>query len=124
MFLSKGMMVSTEREIMVWLTEQEGLSPEKVHLGTRLGEDLGMDGDDAVEFFERFSRRYAVEMSPIRWDEHFGPEASFNPFSLLMPSFWRSRGKLLPITVKDLVVFAAKGRWTYDYPSGSDARSP
>lgn len=36
-----------------------------------------MDGDDAVEFFEKFQREFRVDVSELRyaWPEFFGPEA-------------------------------------------------
>lgn len=48
-----------------------GLSP-----ASRLLEDLGMDGDDAVEFFQAFEARFSPDLAPLyrNWSRHFGPE--------------------------------------------------
>jgi len=44
----------------------------------RLQVDLGMDGDDAVEFFEAFEDRFGVDLSHLRqhWSEYFAEEVS------------------------------------------------
>jgi acyl carrier protein len=41
-----------------------------------LQDDLGIDGDDAVELFADFAERFEVDLSSLHshWPEHFGPE--------------------------------------------------
>jgi acyl carrier protein len=41
-----------------------------------LQDDLGIDGDDAVELFTDFAERFEVDLSSLHshWAEHFGPE--------------------------------------------------
>jgi hypothetical protein len=40
-----------------------------------------MDGTDAVEFMEAFSKEFNVDMSEFEFDKHFGPEG-FSPLDL------------------------------------------
>jgi Protein of unknown function (DUF1493) len=49
-----------------------------------LERDLGMDGDDAVEFLERFGREFSIDLRPLGEDWHcyFGPEGI--PFRALL----------------------------------------
>jgi hypothetical protein len=51
------------------------LTPE-----TRLAQDLGMDGDDAVKFFDAFQRDFGVDLEDLhmRWDQHFSPEGTLS----------------------------------------------
>ena len=67
--------VSVE-DVIQLVAEERGLAPEKVNLNSRLLHDLGMDGDDAVEFFEEFEKRYGPDLTPLyeHWNQHFGPE--------------------------------------------------
>jgi hypothetical protein len=39
-----------------------------------------MDGDDAVEFFEKFAEEFKVDLQDLRahWDQHFAPEGSLS----------------------------------------------
>jgi hypothetical protein len=72
---------------------------------------LGMDGDDAREFMEAFSDKFAVDMSEFEFSKHFGPEG-FNPiyyFYCLL--FSRDKLRQLPITLGDLTKAAQNKKW-------------
>lgn len=73
-------------EIIEHVAEQTGIKAEKLNAKTRLLQDTGMDGDDAVEFFTDFANRYEVDLAPLyaRWDRHFGPEGIGTPTSILV----------------------------------------
>jgi len=45
-------------------------------LGSRLSFDLGIEGDDAVEFFEKFQMEFFVELKELgeNWSSYFAPE--------------------------------------------------
>ena len=49
---------------------------EKLTPFTMLSHDLGMEGDDAVEFFENFGKKFAVDLRPLDrdWHLYFGQE--------------------------------------------------
>jgi len=70
------MTTDLEERIIAFTAEETGLKPEKIRLDCRLLHDLGMDGDDAVEFFEKFSETFHVDLAVLRenWRQHFGPE--------------------------------------------------
>lgn len=67
---------SLEAQVIQLLAEAAGVNPEKVSLTTRLLDDLGMDGDDAVDFFNRVHELFGTDLTNLysRWREHFGPE--------------------------------------------------
>jgi hypothetical protein len=99
-------------EEIIDFVKHELWEPKKgLSLDTSLLDDIRIDGDDAVEFFEKYSKRFKVDLSGIRWNLHFGPEG-FNPFAIFTKSFWR---KLLPVTINDLIVSAKNGKWTFHY---------
>jgi acyl carrier protein len=104
-------------QIIKFVAEESAGQPEKIELNMRLAEDLGMDGDDAIEFFEKFQVRFGVDLSNMKWDRHFGPEG-FNPWVVLLPSFWRSLRQQCPVRVSDLVNAARSGAWQYNYENG------
>lgn len=75
----------TEETILLKLKElAEKYSPyspyslEEISIESRMGEDLRIIGDDAAEFFEEFSGRFDVDMSPMSFDEYFPSEGSAN----------------------------------------------
>lgn len=63
-------------EIIGLVAHERGLPREKVHLSDRLLHDLGMDGDDAVDFFNSVHDRFGTDFTHLHenWSEHFGPE--------------------------------------------------
>jgi acyl carrier protein len=73
-------------EIIEHVAEYTGIKPEKLAATTRLLQDAGMDGDDAVEFFTEFEKRFGVDLTPLyaHWDRHFGPEGFGTPMSCLV----------------------------------------
>ena len=70
---------SLEKNVLTFVRDHcPVLRQHKLSLKTRIAQDLGMDGDDAVEFFADFGKRFDVDFGDlhIRWDEHFAPEGS------------------------------------------------
>jgi hypothetical protein len=72
-------MTELEERIAALLVHETGIKPERVHLATRLTQDIGMDGDDAVEFFEKFAKEFHVDVTALsdHWEQHFLPEGGF-----------------------------------------------
>lgn len=75
------------KEVISDLAEERGLRPEKLKLTDRLSDDLGMDGDDAVEFFAAFEAKFQIDLTPLydHWDQHFGPEGFGPAWGILIP---------------------------------------
>ncbi len=87
-------------------------------LESRLFHDLGVDGDDGVEFMVKFCSEFGVPPSQIEISKHFGPEAGPTPLSLLRWIFDKNfrKGKdLIPIRLKDLIESAEKKTWNINY---------
>jgi acyl carrier protein len=86
-----------EAEVIDLLAEERGLLRDNILLNSRLLQDLGMDGDDAIDFFLEINKRFGTDLAPLyeRWTDHFGPEGV---------SCWIS---LLAIPATALGVFAA-----------------
>jgi hypothetical protein len=65
-----------QSEVIDLLADERGLPREKVHLSDRLFQDLGMDGDDAVDFFNSLHERFGTDLTHLHehWSGHFGPE--------------------------------------------------
>ena len=62
--------------IQTFTAHERGMSIECIRLESRLSHDLGMDGDDAVEFFEAFGKSFSIDLAPLYkdWSRYFGPE--------------------------------------------------
>jgi len=88
--------------IVRFVAEKVGVRRSKVSEGTRLREDLGVDGDDAYDLLTAFIKEFRVRNENFDLADHFGPEG-WGSFGLI--------GRLLPLTVQDLIDSAAAGEW-------------
>lgn len=68
---------SIEERVLEFVAGETGVRRRKLKLTTRLREDIRMDGEDAVEFFQAFAIMFDTDLSPLwnNWETDFGPEA-------------------------------------------------
>ncbi len=105
------MNANTLDKVISFVSEFCVVNKNKLTLQTQLGNDLGIDGDDAIEFMEAFSENFEVDLTEFEYSKYFGPEG-FNPFAYLYYYlFKRDKLKLIPITLHDLVEAAEANRW-------------
>jgi len=103
-----GVMASLEERVVSFTADQIGMTPEEIRLDSRLLHDLGMDGDDAVEFFEKFSERFHVDVTALgnRWSQHFGSEGGVNPVLLAFIGLAFGLAALLHEAVQSVPIWA------------------
>jgi len=58
------------------VAEDRGVNRSTLTPGTTLSYDLGLEGDDAVEFFENFGKEFSVDLEQLRedWNRYFSAE--------------------------------------------------
>lgn len=101
--------VNKERGSMWW-------TKKKLSLDTRLREDLGIEGDDAYDFFVAFEERFQVNLENLSLGKYFGPEGC-GPEWVFKLSMWLQGKKVTIIkdktvlTVNDLVQAVKAGKW-------------
>jgi acyl carrier protein len=93
-----------------FVAEERGMKLKKVRMDSRLEEDLGMTGDDAAEFMEKFQEQFNVDLSGFEFNKHFGPEG-FNPFWLIQKPAWLANHGKYPVTVEHLVRVVEAKEW-------------
>jgi acyl carrier protein len=66
-----------EERIRHFVSETGRVPPTDVTSATTLTDELGIDGDDAVEFFQAFEKEFEVDLSDLwlKWSHFFGSEA-------------------------------------------------
>ena len=130
------------------IAEQQCYPIECITLQTRLQSDTGMAGDDGNEFLVRFQDELSVDLSTLRYYEHFGPEGvpftaglqlaavfavifiSSSAVPWLIPVwaaalyfYFRHTSRIEhpgEIRVSDLLRSAEAHRWTFGYKSPND----
>jgi len=106
--MNEGMFI----KVRAFVAHHAGMATDTLDEHTRLAEDLGLDGEDAVELMSAFSKEFAVEMADFQFAEYFGPEGAFNPLLYLYCwLFDRQKLQKTSITVHDLVRAAEAARW-------------
>jgi len=78
-------------------------------------EDLGIYGDDAFEFIERFVSKFDVRADSYRWYFHHGEEGH-NIGGLFFAPPYR-RVEHIPISLETLIEAVETKRWPIDYPA-------
>lgn len=124
------------------ISEEIGYPFELITPDTRLQSDTGMAGDDGADFLDSFQGEFTVDMSSLRYSDHFEPEGIPLPIGLgfvfavvtcvfvpwLIP-LWaahgyflyrRARARTAEIRVADLLRSAELHRWSYDYSHSID----
>jgi len=99
-----------DKELMLFIEEYLNVKREKLSPKVELARDLGLDGDDAVEFIELFSKRFSVNMADFNFSKYFGPEAGWNPLTFIFSILFKKE-QLTPITLADLNNSIKKGKW-------------
>jgi hypothetical protein len=63
-------------QIVEFTAQHRAGNRKKVAPTARLAQDLGIDGDDAVEFFKHFGERFGVDLKRLweDWEQYFVPE--------------------------------------------------
>lgn len=102
--------MTTYRDVVDFLADECGVTPEAITPHTRLRQDLGVNADNADEIIKDFGYAFRTDVSAFRISDYFSvmPRRSKAMGVLL----WLSgNGKLLKtLTVADLVRAAERGR--------------
>jgi hypothetical protein len=67
---------SIEDRVYTFVAEERGMRRGKLSPDATLSHDLGIEGDDAVDFFEQFSTKFSVDPNRLNedWRCYFGSE--------------------------------------------------
>ena len=62
-----------EANVVAFTAQKLSVRREKLSTNTRLAQDLGMDGDDAVDIFNEFGSTFGVDLHGLHanWERHF-----------------------------------------------------
>lgn len=79
-----------------------------------LFDELGIDGDDASDFMDRFAGKFDVKADNYRWYFHHGEEGINFGGVFFAPPYRRVRH--IPITLKTLIEAVETNAWPIVYP--------
>lgn len=112
---SSAMNIELLNEVIAFVAEYWEEPKSLLSAETSINEDLGMDGDDGLEFMQAFSRRFAVDLGTFPYDNYFGVEAAATPIPIIVLMIrWLTTGKstkLSPLTLRQLAEAVENGSW-------------
>jgi len=76
---------------------------------TKINHDLGLDGDDALEFMQAYADTYNVDLTNFVFHNYFGEEKSINPVALIRHLLKGS--ELKPLTIEMLMDASISRVW-------------
>jgi hypothetical protein len=97
MFIEKDKIT---KNIFIYISQEVDIDISLLNLNSSLNYDLGIDGDDAIEFFERFQIDFHVtfdEFFKNDYEKYFSNEG-INPLN-----FYKLFQKTKKFTIKDLI---------------------
>ncbi len=87
-------MTSSETLTEFIVNKYLGFTPQKeITENTRIREDLDIEGDDAIDFFEKIENEFNVDFQNLELSKYFHSEG-FNPFSFVVNFFSKSKKSL------------------------------
>src|SRR5882724_7478572 len=86
------------------LSSRTRRKPVDISWKTDLWRDLGMYGEDALDFLEWYNQQFSVDMKNLDFSKHFENEGHL---SVVLREIFLSRKNYFPITI-DILIDAAK----------------
>ena len=103
-------MTPTLAELSALLAEIRGEPPHRITPSTRLGEDLGIDGDDWDEVLLAIVGRWRTDFTGFNVYDYFGEEPSLHSLIVAVTNLWAGK-RLKPLTVGHLAAVIERGSW-------------
>ncbi len=100
-----------EDNILDFLSVFCAVHREVISLDSEVVKHLKMEGDDAVELIDTFSKKFDVDMSSFEKADYFISEASFNPIVAIVKILKKDTKLLKVMYVRDLIEAAYSKKW-------------
>ncbi len=104
------MQKTPEEEVVSVLVRRTGLSPERMTPEARLVQDLGLDGDDAVDALLEISDKCSMDISGFEPSLYFRSEPTLLSLFPFLPSQKKRASPKQTLTVGELTHAARQGR--------------
>lgn len=103
--------MSDIQDIIVFLEDELSIKKGSIKENSKIEDDLGCTGDDAIELFELFSKKYEISTDGINFND-FLLDEEFNPIKILF-NFIKGRKdeRKRILTVRDLFDVANAKTW-------------
>lgn len=98
--------------VVEYIAKEFNLNKSKLNLETSLMSDIGLDGDDVLDFLLGFFEEFGIEYEQTNYRNFIPTEGGF-VFSTLLSLFtlFKRKRDRNEIFVRDLVISLAKKKW-------------
>jgi hypothetical protein len=91
--------------------EQAGKDPNDIKAGSFLEKDLGIYGDDAMEYVIAFGKKFNVDVSKFMAADYFSPEGGFRlPPAIIKFFGGKKKPRQKELTINHLIKSVIAGR--------------
>jgi len=98
-------------KVIEFVSNEIGIDEAKLKPELSLYHDLGVDGEDALELLEAFSKVFNVDVTGFPLPDYFGNEGSMSPIGFLKGLITsRTKDCKKRLTIEDLIESAERGR--------------
>ena len=105
-------MTNDIERIKLFISKYWSVPVDKLNRDTKIEDDLGITGDDAIEFFDKFSKEFSIDLSDLDLHRYFESEGvGLINFSWLLGKRRKVKRSLHEITIADLENTLKKGKW-------------
>lgn len=95
--------------VKIFISQYLNIDENMLQENIRLFHDLGLYGNEAIDFLNSFSYAFNVDMSNFIFDKYFGMG---NGFTTILYFLFRNKELINhPITLGDLAVVAKEKKW-------------
>jgi len=108
-------------DLFEFVKKETFTNDEPIGLETRLEEDLGVYGDDAVEFMLKYSEKYKVDVTHFMAADYFSPESRSTFGTILSSLFGKEKSSKKILKVVHLYHGIKRGKLDEEVISLSDA---
>jgi hypothetical protein len=101
------------KEIIKIASKISGVEESYIARESRIGSDLGIDGDDVEELIREVNSIYPLNFDGFSFQKYFSSESDINPIRSIL-YFLFSKGKVqasYEVTIGDIVDWVLKGKW-------------
>lgn len=98
--------------VKIFISQYLKMPEDTLSENTRLFHDLWIEGDEAVDLLNSFSRAFQVDMSAFIFKKYFNVEKGFRRiFFIFYFLFFKDKLLNTPLTLGDLARAAKEKRW-------------
>lgn len=99
---SMTMNVDLFSELQEFVVKKGGVDYEEVTRDAKIEEDLGIYGDDAMEFLKEYGKKFSVDISRFMAADYFSPEGDIILPALIRMLTGKKKKKTKHLTIEHL----------------------